>query len=50
MAETNPDAAFVLAVEERRGAHPDFRAGLRAHEVVDAAYRSAEAEGAPIET
>lgn len=41
----NPDAAFVAAVEAGRPAYPDFRVALRAHGIVDAAYRSAEAEG-----
>lgn len=47
--DTNPDAGFILAVQERRDAHPDFRVGLRAHELVDAAYRSADADGAVTE-
>ena len=46
----NPDAAFILAVKDGRGAHPDFRVGLRAHQLVDAAYRSAAADGAVMET
>ena len=41
----NPDAAFVAAVEARRPAYPDFGIALRAHAIVDAAYRSAEAGG-----
>jgi predicted dehydrogenase len=48
LAEPNPDAAFVQAVGEARTATPDFRAALRAHEVVDAIYRSAGRSGAPV--
>jgi predicted dehydrogenase len=45
----NPDAAFVSAVAESGpGAWPDFATALRAHVVVDAAYRSAEAGGEPV--
>jgi len=44
---TNPDAAFVNAVLEGRPAYPDFRIALRAHELCDAAYRSAEMNGTP---
>jgi predicted dehydrogenase len=47
-AAPNPDRAFVEAVAAGRPASPDFRAALRAHEVVDAIYRSAAAGGAPI--
>ena len=49
IADFNPDAAFILAVEQAREAYPDFRVGLRAHELVDAAYRSAEADGTVIQ-
>jgi UDP-N-acetyl-2-amino-2-deoxyglucuronate dehydrogenase len=44
----NPDAAFVSAVAASSGASPDFATALRAHVVVDAAYRSAAAGGEPI--
>jgi myo-inositol 2-dehydrogenase/D-chiro-inositol 1-dehydrogenase len=52
-AAPNPDAAFVAAVAAGGGgggvgASPSFRDALRAHEVVDAIYRSAAAGGAPI--
>jgi predicted dehydrogenase len=40
-APGNPDAAFVRAVREGRPATPDFAVALRAHALVDAAYRSA---------
>ena len=35
------DYAFLRCVFEGRPAFPDFRTALRAHEVVDACYRSA---------
>jgi len=44
----NPDAAFVDAVRSGRPATPDVDEALRAHELVDAAYRSAADGGAPI--
>ena len=44
----NPDAAFVASVLDGRPAHPDFRVALRAHVLVDAAYRSAAAGGAAV--
>jgi predicted dehydrogenase len=44
----SPDADFVAAVRGGRPAHPDFSVAVRAHELADAAYRSAAADGAPI--
>ena len=44
----NPDVAFVDAVRTARHASPDIRAVLRAHLLVDAVYRSADAGGAAI--
>jgi predicted dehydrogenase len=51
----NPDAAFVAAVAVAAeaeapgsGAWPDFATALRAHVVVDAAYRSAADGGTPV--
>jgi predicted dehydrogenase len=48
----NPDAAFVSAVArapiDGPAAWPDFATALRAHVIVDAAYRSAAAGGDPI--
>lgn len=44
----NPDHDFVAAVRDGRPAHPDFSVAVRAHELADAAYRSAAADGAPI--
>ncbi len=41
----NPDAAFVRAVANGVAAHPSARLALRAHEVVDAMYRSADSGG-----
>lgn len=46
---TNPDADFVDAVVNERPAAPDFAVALRAHILVDAAYRSAAKNGAPID-
>ncbi len=42
LTNPNPDLAFLLAVETGTSAHPDFITALRAHQVVDAAYRSAQ--------
>ena len=40
---------FVLAaVAEGRPADPDFSVVLRAHELVDAVYRSADGGGVPV--
>ncbi|MEO7572351.1 MAG: Gfo/Idh/MocA family oxidoreductase [Acidimicrobiales bacterium] len=45
----NQDRGFVEAVASGvPGPHPDFHIALRAHEVVDAIYRSAAAGGAPV--
>ena len=44
----NPDAEFVRAVAPRGPATPDVATALRAHQVADAAYRSAAAAGAPV--
>jgi UDP-N-acetyl-2-amino-2-deoxyglucuronate dehydrogenase len=41
------DRAFVHAVREGRPASPDFDDAWRAHAIVEAAYRSAAAAGAP---
>lgn len=41
----NEDAAFVGSVLSGRPAYPDFAIGVRAHELVDAAYRSASIGG-----
>lgn len=46
---TNPDADFVHAVLNERPAAPDFAVALRAHTLADAAYRSAEQHGVPVE-
>lgn len=45
----NPDADFIAAVRAGRPAHPDFSVALRAHELADAAYRSAAADGGPVD-
>ncbi len=44
----NPDGEFLAAVAEGREASPTVADALRAHEVVDALYRSAAADGTPI--
>lgn len=44
----NPDGDFVRAVRDGTPAHPDVGVALRAHRIVDAAYRSAAAGGPPI--
>jgi predicted dehydrogenase len=43
----NPDGAFVRAAAEGRPATPDFAVAVRAHELVDAMYRSAAEGGIP---
>ena len=45
-----PDGDFVAAVRDGRPAWPDVSVALRAHQLVDAAYRSAAAEGVPLPT
>lgn len=46
MAGENPDGAFIRAARAGEPATPSMRTALRAHEVVDACYRSAAAGGA----
>lgn len=48
IATPNPDGDFVRAVRDATPAHPDVTVALRAHRIVDAAYRSAAAGGTPI--
>lgn len=43
----NPDGDFVRAVRDGTPAHPDVTVALRAHRIVDAAYRSAAVGGVP---
>ncbi len=45
---TNPDAAFIESIVRRTDASPSFRVALRAHELADAAYRSAASGGAAV--
>jgi myo-inositol 2-dehydrogenase/D-chiro-inositol 1-dehydrogenase len=45
LTRANPDGAFIEAVRDGRPASPDFEDALRAHVLVDAAYRSAAGEG-----
>jgi myo-inositol 2-dehydrogenase / D-chiro-inositol 1-dehydrogenase len=49
LTRPNADGEFVAAVAGGRPAAPDFAAALRAHVLVDAAYRSAAAGGAAVE-
>ena len=44
----NPDGEFLRAVIEGGQAAPSASVALRAHRIVDAIYRSADAGGAPI--
>ncbi len=44
----NPDVAFVRSAAAHEPAWPDVGVALAAHEVVDALYRSAAADGAPV--
>lgn len=48
LAPVNPDQSFLDAVTEGRTLGPDFDSALRAHVVVDAAYRSAAQGGIPV--
>ncbi|QYG93022.1 Gfo/Idh/MocA family oxidoreductase [Iamia sp. SCSIO 61187] len=48
IATPNPDGDFARAVRDGTPAHPDVTVALRAHRLVDAAYRSAAAGGAPV--
>jgi myo-inositol 2-dehydrogenase/D-chiro-inositol 1-dehydrogenase len=45
----NPDAAFLEAVAAGSAAFPDFPVAVRAHRLVDAAYRSAASGGDPVD-
>ena len=47
-APCNPDVEFVSAVSGQAGTGPDFATAVRAHVLVDAAYRSAAAGGSVI--
>jgi predicted dehydrogenase len=48
LAPVNPDEGFLAAITGGQTAGPDFESALRAHIVVDAAYRSAAQGGAPV--
>jgi len=48
LAPVNPDEGFLDAITARHTSGPDFDDALRAHIVVDAAYRSAAHGGAPV--
>ena len=45
----NPDGEFVRSVLAGTPASPDFDDAVEAHRIVDAMYRSAAADGAPVE-
>jgi predicted dehydrogenase len=49
IATPNPDGDFVRAVRDGTPAHPDLTVALRAHRIVDAAYRSAATGGTPVD-
>jgi predicted dehydrogenase len=49
IARRNPDASFIDAVVAGEPAYPSFDVALRPHALVDAIYRSAAADGAPVE-
>ncbi len=46
--DLNPDGAFVRAARDDGPAYPDFRIGLRAHEITEAMYGSARTHGEPV--
>jgi len=48
IAGENPDGAFIRAVRSGQPATPSMATALRAHEVVDASYRSAANDGAVV--
>lgn len=48
--DMNPDGAFLRAVRGEHPAFPDFAVAVRAHEITDAIYRSAAADGSPVRT
>jgi predicted dehydrogenase len=48
LAPVNPDELFLDSVTAGRSLGPDFESALRAHQVVDAAYRSAANGGTPV--
>jgi predicted dehydrogenase len=48
LAPVNPDQGFLDAITTGHSAGPDFENALRAHTVVDAAYRSAAQGGVPV--
>jgi UDP-N-acetyl-2-amino-2-deoxyglucuronate dehydrogenase len=45
----NPDGAFIEAVAAGQPAYPAFETALRPHALVEAVYRSADQQGAPVE-
>lgn len=45
----NPDGEFIRAIQEGRSAAPDLFTAVKAHQIVDAMYASASADGAAID-
>lgn len=45
----NPDGEFIRAIQEGRSAAPDLFTAVKAHQIVDAMYASAAADGAAID-
>ena len=45
----NPDGEFIRAIQEGRAATPDLFTAVRAHQIVDAMYASAAADGAAVD-
>ena len=48
--DANPDVAFIRAVNDTLPAYPDVTIALRAHEIVNAIYHSAEQDGKSVAT
>ena len=45
----NPDGEFIRAIQEVRAATPDLFTAVKAHQIVDAMYASAAADGAALD-
>jgi len=45
----NPDGEFISAIQEGRAATPDLFTAVKAHQIVDAMYASAAADGAALD-
>jgi predicted dehydrogenase len=44
----NPDGSFLRAIRDGKPAWPSLRDAVRAHELADACYASAELDGVPM--